>query len=599
MLTYLHIADLGVIADATIEPAPGLTAVTGETGAGKTLVVTGLGLLLGQRADAGLVRHGCAKAQVDGGFTGVGALSGRLDSIGAELDGEELLVSRQVNAQGRTRASLGGVAVPLTVLGDVVGELATIHGQSEQVRLATPERAREVLDRAAGPALAELLDEYRAAYGRRRAAVAERDELVADMRARAREADMLRFGLGEIEAVAPQSGEDAALAAEAHRLRAADDLRLLAAEADAALSGGDATPSGGDEALGAVGLLGQARKALDKLAQREGGAAALGARAVAAGDAVQALAGEVASYLASLEADPARLEGIAARQAALQSLTRKYGATVDEVLAWGQASADRLGVLVSSDERVGELDGEIAALDERLAALAAELTGLRDEAAGRLCDGVGAELAALAMPHAAAEFELRPLPELGPWGAESVHLLFTANAGSPLAPIAKVASGGELSRLRLALEVVLADLGGVEGPDQTLVFDEVDAGVGGATGLEIGRRLARLATGAQVVVVTHLAQVAAWADRHFVVAKKDDEDVTTAGVAEVVGDDRVAEIARMMGGLEGSQAGLDHARELLAVARQQRLDLRDLLGEVEFAPGYDYKALREGHAERS
>lgn len=559
MLTYLHIADLGVIADATIEPAPGLTAMTGETGAGKTLVVTGLGLLLGQRADAGLVRHGCAKAQVDGGFSSLGAMEGRLDGIGAELDDGELLVSRQVNAQGRTRASLGGVAVPLTVLADVVGELAVIHGQSEQVRLATPERAREVLDRAAGPKLADLLGDYRAAYGRRRAAIAERDGLAADARARAREADMLRFGLGEIEAVAPQPGEDAMLAAEAHRLQAVDDLRLLAATADEALSGGD-------EVLGAVGLVGQARKALDKLGQRDDGAAPLSAQSVAAGDAIQALAGEVASYLASLEADPVRLEGIAARQAELQALTRKYGATIDEVLAWAQASADRLGALVSSDERSGELEGEIAALDERLAGLAVRLTKLRSSAARRLCDGVGTELAALAMPHAAVEFELRPLPELGPWGAESVHLLFTANAGSPPAPISKVASGGELSRLRLAIEVVLADLGASDGPGQTFVFDEVDAGVGGATGLEIGRRLARLASTTQVIVVTHLAQVAAFADRHFVVAKTDDDAVTTAGVAQVIGDGRVAEIARMMGGLAGSQAGLDHARDLLAAA---------------------------------
>ena len=564
MLTYLHIADLGVIDDATIEPAPGLTAVTGETGAGKTLVVTGLGLLLGQRADVGLVRRGQAKAVVDGAFTGLDGVSSRLEEIGAELDGDglpELLVSRQVSTQGRARASLGGVAVPLNVLDDVVGELATIHGQSEQVRLASPERARQVLDQAAGAEMAGVLGEYRGGFASRRAAVAEREELVTKAQARAREADMLRFGLAEIGAVDPQPGEDASLAVEARRLQDVDDLRALAAEADGALSGDD-------EDFGAVGLLGQARKALERLSARDDTTAGLVGQSVAALDAAQGLAGEVASYLASLDADPLRLEAVAARQAELQGLTRKYGTTIDEVLEWSRGSSDRLEQLVGSDERIAELDEQIAALDERLATLASQMTALRRHGAERLCGAVAGELAALAMPHAAIEFELRPLPELGPWGAEAVQLLFTANAGSPPAPIAKVASGGELSRLRLAIEVVLADLdggGGVPGGQAgTFVFDEVDAGVGGAVGLEIGRRLARLAKDSQVLVVTHLAQVAAWADRHYVVAKADDGAVTTAGVQEATGEARVAEIARMMGGLNDSVAGLDHARDLLA-----------------------------------
>jgi len=567
MLTYLRIHDLGVIDDAALEPSPGLTVVTGETGAGKTLVVTGLGLLMGQRGDPGMVRHGCERAVVEGGFVGLGPLASRLDDLGAGLDTDgatpELLVSRQVSAGGRARAVLGGVSVPLTTLADVVGELATIHGQSEQVRLATPERQREVLDRAAGPRLAAVLAAYRTGFARRRAAVTERDALVADSRARAREADMLRYGLDEIAAVAPQPGEDAALGAEAHRLQAADDLRLLAAQADAALSG-DA-----DDATGAVGLIGQARKALDTLSHRDDGAEELRIQAAAVLDATSSLAGQVASYLASLEADPLRLEAIAARQADLQSLTRKYGATIDEVLAWAEASASRLDQLTSSDGRIAELGDEIAALDAELAGQAAELTGLRTAASSKLAAGVARELAALAMPHAALEFKLEPLIELGPWGAEQVHLLFTANAGSPPAPLAKVASGGELSRLRLALEVVLADLGAgdASGKDApTFVFDEIDAGVGGAVGLEIGRRLARLAAGAQVVVVTHLAQVAAWADRHFVVAKSDDGAVTTAQVREVTAESRVAEVARMMGGLDSTAAGLDHARELLAAA---------------------------------
>ena len=564
MLTYLRIRDLGVIEDATLEPAPGLTVVTGETGAGKTLVVTGLGLLLGQRGDAGLVRHGAQRALIDGGFAGVEALMGRLGELGVELDdgvdGPELLVSRQVGPQGRTRAALGGLAVPLGSLTDVVGELATIHGQSEQVRLAAPERQREMLDRAAGPALAQVLAEYRADFALRRAALAERDSLRTDALSRAREADMLRFGLGEIDAVSPQPGEDEALAVEAHRLQSIDDLRALAVQADAALSGGDEI-----EQPGAVGLVGQARKALESLSRQDETTVALPAAAAAALETVSDLAAQVASYLSSVEADPVRLEAITARRAALQGLTRKYGRTVDEVLIWAEVSRRRLDSLESSDQRISELSARIEDLDGQLATRAGIITELRTSAAGALSASVAGELAALAMPNSVVEFRLEPLDELGPYGAESVHVLLSANLGAPAAPLAKVASGGELSRVRLALEVVLAGMAADEAR-QTFVFDEIDSGVGGAVGLEIGARLARLASGAQVIVVTHLAQVAAWADRHFVVEKADVGAKTTASVREVTGDARVSEVARMMGGLADSQAGLQHARDLLAAA---------------------------------
>jgi len=288
-------------------------------------------------------------------------------------------------------------------------------------------------------------------------------------------------------------------------------------------------------------------------------------QAVSALDGVASLAASVASYLSSLEADPALLEALAARRMDLQALTRKYGSDIEEVLAWAVASASQLENLNNSDERIEFLTTEIAALDESLAEQAGVITAARQAAAEQLSNAVAAELAALAMPHAALRFHLETLDQLGPWGAESVHLLFTANAGTPPAPLSKVASGGELSRLRLALEVVLASAMEA-GAGQTFVFDEVDAGVGGAVGLEIGRRLLRLSKTAQVIVVTHLAQVAAWADRHFVVTKREDDDVTTAAVRPVTGDDRVGEIARMMGGLDDSQAGLEHARDLLAVA---------------------------------
>ncbi|MDR0837539.1 MAG: DNA repair protein RecN [Propionibacteriaceae bacterium] len=557
MLESLRIRDVGVIADAQIEFAPGLTAITGETGAGKTMVVTGLGLLLGERGDSTAVRHGATKALVEGVFSGVSAIEAELAELGAEVEGvgdqAEVLASRQMLAAGRSRASIGGLQVPVGTLNALVGELATIHGQSEQLRLGSPSRQREVLDQAAGPAHLETLSTYREAYERRSALVVERDELVHNAAARARELDLLRFGLAEIEAVSPQPGEDEELAVEASRLQAVDELRLLSATADNALSGASEAAW---EQPGAVGLLGQARKAIEALAARDPRATPLAETARLAVEQANDLAAEVSSYAASLEADPLRLEAISERRDAFQKLRRKYGETMDEVLAWAQTAASTAGELEVDDEHIEVLTSQIDSLDEQLAASAAKITQGRSGAGERLAEAVRAELAALAMPYAQLAFALAPLEQLGPWGAESVQLLFAANAGAQLAPLAKVASGGELSRVRLALEVVLAE------PGHTFVFDEVDAGVGGAVGIEIGARLARLARTSQVIVVTHLAQVAAPADRHYVIEKSTDGEVTASDVTEVAATARTQEIARMMGGATFPEA-LTHAAQLL------------------------------------
>ncbi|GAA2178781.1 DNA repair protein RecN [Brooklawnia cerclae] len=560
MLVELRIANLGVIADATLSPSPGMTVVTGETGAGKTMIVTGLGLLLGERADGGIVRRGSSRAVVEGRFTGLDAVTDALDGVGAGLDGDELLVARHVSAQGRSRAFVGGVQAPISHMGAITGELATIHGQSEQLRLGTAERQREVLDRSGGTALANSLTAYREAFARRSALRAEREDIVAHALERAREADLLRFGLDEITHVDPQPGEDEQLATEAARLQAIDDLRMLAERAGHALSGSD---EGDPDDPGAVGLAGVARHALDQVAQLDDGARELAGLARSVTGQVNDLAAQVASYLADLDADPLRLEAVTTRRAELASLTRKYGTTIDEVLAWAQEAAARCATLSDSDDRLAHLDAELSRLDGRVAELGQELTDLREQAADRLTRAVQGELAALAMPHARLGFDLRPLPEPGPWGREQIVLLFAANPGAVPAPLAKVASGGELSRVRLALEVVLA----AGDPGHVFIFDEVDAGVGGAVAVEVGRRLARLAAHSQVIVVTHLAQVAAFADAHWVVSKSDDGRVTTSDLRCLTDDDREAELARMMGGLADSESGLAHARELLANAR--------------------------------
>ncbi len=560
MLSELRIQNLGVIAEATLEPAPGMTVVTGETGAGKTMIVSGIGLLLGERAEGRIVRRDASRAVVEGRFTQTEPIAAQLTELGAELDADELLLARQVSAAGRSRAFIGGVQAPINQLSALTGELATIHGQSEQIRLGSPERQREVLDRSGGPALASLLDAYRAGYRRREQLRAERDDLVRHAQERAREADLLRFGLDEISKIDPQPGEDTELAAEASRLQAVDDLRLLADRAGHALSGSD---EGDPDDPGAVGLAGIARHALDQIAALDPQAAELAGRGRALTGQVNELAADVASYLADLDADPLRLEHVTGRRAELAALTRKYGSTIDEVLGWAAESAARLGSLGSDDQRVAELGTQIAALDAELASQAGALSTQRRAAADRLEAAVQSELAALAMPHARLAFELRPLAELGGWGAEQVVLLFAANPGSELAPLAKVASGGELSRVRLALEVVLA----ADDPGHVFVFDEVDAGIGGAVAVELGRRLARLAEHSQVIVVTHLAQVAAFGQAHWLVSKSSSGAVTTSDLRLLEGADRETELARMMGGLADSESGLAHARELLDTAR--------------------------------
>jgi DNA repair protein RecN (Recombination protein N) len=563
MLAELRITDLGVINEATLDLDPGLTVVTGETGAGKTMIVSGIALLLGGRADAGAVRTGADRARVEGVFRLTGDAAAIRDAVaeaGGRIEEDELLVARHLTAAGRSRAYLGGAQVPAASCGDLVAELVTVHGQSEQIRLGRSDRQREILDRFAGPKLLTLLASYGADWAERRRTVAELDELRRNARQRAREIDLLRFGLEEIAAVEPQPGEDDALTAEASRLQAADDLRIAATTALVAIAGDedDPNPAAAGDALSAVGV---ARKAAEQLAGLDADAAGLSQRIAEVGYLLGDLAGDLSRYLAGLESSPGRLEEIAARRSQLAQLTRKYGSSVDEVIAWGVDAALQLTELETGDERIDELQARLDELDARLAEQAARITELRSTAARKLSKRVLAELAALAMPHARLEFSITPT-EPGPYGRDQVELLFSANPGTEPRNLARVASGGELSRVRLALEVVLAgdDAGG------TFVFDEVDAGVGGKVAVEIGRRLAALARHSQVIVVTHLAQVAAFADRHYVVAKADDGQVTTSGVSRVTDADRAAELARMMAGLDKTESAIAHAEELLDLA---------------------------------
>ncbi|MFI0216285.1 DNA repair protein RecN [Streptomyces lydicus] len=575
----MRIRSLGVIDDAVVELSPGFTAVTGETGAGKTMVVTSLGLLLGGRADPALVRLGAKSAVVEGRIS-VGPQTPaavRAEEAGAELDDGALLISRTLSAEGRSRAHVGGRSVPVGLLAELADDLVAVHGQTDQQGLLRPARQRQALDRYAGDAVAVPLAKYTAAHRRLRAVAAELEELTTLARERSQEADLLRFGLDEIAAAEPQPGEDTELAAEAERLGHAEALASAATAAHAALAGNPEDPEG----VEATTLVAGAHRALEAVRSHDQDLAALAERLGEIGILMADVAGELASYADGLDADPLRLAAVEERRAALNHLTRKYGADIAAVLAWSEQSAARLAELDGDDDRIGELTAERDALRAELGDLAQTLTDARTASAERFADAVTAELAELAMPHARVTVEIRQseVPEdadgivvggrtvaYGPAGADEVELLLAPHPGAPPRPIAKGASGGELSRVMLAVEVVFAG----SDPVPTYLFDEVDAGVGGKAAVEVGRRLARLAKSAQVVVVTHLPQVAAFADRQLLVAKTNDGSVTRSGVTVLEGEERVRELSRMLAGQEDSETARAHAEELLETARTGR-----------------------------
>jgi DNA repair protein RecN (Recombination protein N) len=575
VIEEIRISSLGVIEESVLELGPGLNVVTGETGAGKTMLVTALGLLLGDRADAGAVRNGAKAARVEGLVVVDDAVAAQVDEFGGEVEDGTLVIARQLSAEGRSRAFLGGASVPVAALQSLADLLVAVHGQSDQHRLLRAEAQRDAVDGFAGPAVAALKQDYGQAHALLKQVEVELAEVVGAARERAREADVLRLGLAEIEAVDPQAGEDVSLAHEEARLGFADTLRAAAEVAREALS------SDRDEA-DALGTVAAARRALESVRDHDEEAGLLGDRIAEISYLLSDVAADVASYASGLETDPARLAVVSERRAALTALTRKYGETIDEVLAWAQASAERLLDLDNSETRADELRAQRAALRTQLADLAARLSKARQEAAGALSAAVSAELKALAMPHARIEVRIGRTPDPEgleidgeTWrftgsGVDQVEILLAANTGSEPRPLNKGASGGELSRVMLAIEVVLAGTS----PVPTFVFDEVDAGVGGKAAVEIGRRLAALARGSQVLVVTHLPQVAAFADRHVVVAKSSDGTVTTSGLEVLDGEGRVRELSRMLAGLEASETAMAHAQELLDVAREARTDPR-------------------------
>jgi len=582
VLAEIRIEALGAINAATAEFDRGLTVLTGETGTGKTMVVTGLHLLGGGRADASRVRSGSERAVVEGRFTttDVGEhvsvrVDDILDSSGAERDDDgSVIAARSVSKDGPSRAYLGGRSVPAKSLSTFTTELLALHGQNDQLRLMRPDEQRAALDRFIDGDT--RLARYR---GIRDEWLAARRDL-ADRRQRARElaqeADRLQFGLNEIDAAAPDPGEDEALVTEIRRLSELDALREAAQSARAALSGelDEVSEAGATSAVDGVAHAKTALEATDDVALR-----ALGGRLGDALAVIGDVSTELGGYLAELPSDASTLENKLARQGELRNLTRKYAADIDGVLDWARDARDRLAQLDVSEETLAALAQRVDELRTTLAAAAAELTKVRTKAAKALAKAVTAELGGLAMADAGFSISVAPLVargddsaplvlpsgetvHAGHDGVDAVEFGFTPHSGSDVLPLAKSASGGELSRVMLALEVVLA--ASAEGT--TMVFDEVDAGVGGRAAVQIGRRLARLARTHQVIVVTHLPQVAAYADVHLVVDSGEGRSKSSV-VRRLDDDDRVAELARMLAGLGESDSGRAHARELLEAAR--------------------------------
>ena len=555
VLLRLTIEDLGLIARAEVEFAEGLTVVTGETGSGKTMLLGALALALGGRAESDVVRSGAERARATLEIAPDEALRARLAESGFALAADDdLVVQREVLASGRSQGRINGVPASASQLRELVGTLVDLVSQHEAQRLLAPAYALDLLDRFGGAAALALRHQVRVAYEDLRAAQVRAAELRDDDGRKRARAEFARFALREIDAAAI-AGED-----EDEQVRARRDLLANAERVLTALAAASAAL---EEERGAVDALGAAESALlgltrygERFGELAGSAAALQSDA-------NELAARIAGEREAVDLDPVELDALGARLDTLDAVKKKYGGSLGAVLAQRDAFAAEVADVDERDVRIADAERLAAALTAALGERAAALSGARREAAAAIEAAVGAELGALAMPAARLHVALEPLDEPAPLGAERAELRFTANPGEPERPLARAASGGELSRVLLALVVALAD----RRERTVLVFDEIDAGIGGATASAVGARLARLARDAQVLCVTHLAQIASFGDAHLVLRKTMQGATTTIAAAALGEGARRAEIARMLSGEERGVA-LEHATELLAARRR-------------------------------
>jgi len=565
-LSDISIRNLGIIEQSELEFGSGLNVLTGETGAGKTMILTALALVLGGKSDSALVRHGSDRLVTSATFSVTKVLAAVIDEVGAELDDESLIISRTVNADGKSKAMCGGVSVPAGTLSTIGESLIEIHGQSANAQIVKPAKQRELLDRFGGQELAKVLAAYQESFTQ----YLELKSRLAAMKSSASKRDgeiaELQEFLSAWAKLKAVRNECATTEDEINRLSSVEDLRLAGTTSMAALD---------SEESGALTLLHSARAALESAKAKDSRLEEIADRVSEAVFILDDASTDLASYVTSLEADPTRLDLLQTRKAELHSFIKRWGGALspDEELvllaAKAKSGKESIADLEGGDERIAELEKELSALKKKLLTCATELTAVRLKYAEKLSASVTTEIHALSMPHTQFFAEVASPDytsglkesDFTQLGCDEITMLIQGHKDGPKIALGKGASGGEMSRIMLGLEVVIAQTH----PVGTYIFDEVDAGVGGKAAIEVGKRLHQLSKQSQVIVVTHLPQVAAWADTHFVVKKSSDGSVVASGVWKLSENERVEEIARMLAGLEDSLSAREHATELLAL----------------------------------
>ncbi len=559
MIEEIHIKDLGVIQEAVLAFDKGLTVVTGETGAGKTMVLTALGLLLGDRSDSGTIRAGSNQTVVSGAWhlRADHPVLVRAEEAGAIVDDGQLLLSRTVSSDGRSKAVAGGRQVPIGLLSELGQELVVVHGQADQIRLKSQSAQRISLDKFSGSNQLELVGQYSTAYRAWKDALAKLNDAKSGTATLERERAELSDNLDFLLKLDIKPNEDVELAELAQRLTHTEQLRESVGLAH------DALLTENFDASDALGQLGRARKALESAVGYD---SSLNDKVDSIRELISQLneiAADLSGYLASMESDSGlSLDQIQERRSEIALALKRFGPTLAEVFEYQQNAQARLMQLDGGSMSIESLESLVEESRVKVEQLATKLTENRIRAAITLAEKVTAELKSLAMANSKLHVQVERV-ELGPSGQDEVTFLLESYEGAEPRPIAKAASGGELSRIMLALEVILSESENAA----TFIFDEVDAGVGGAAAIEVGRRLAGLAKTAQVIVVTHLAQVAAFADKHLTVIKSSSAGFTASDVHDLTGEQRSAELARMLSGLQDSESAREHALELLALAK--------------------------------
>ena len=564
-LEEITIRSIGVIDQAGLEISKGLTVLTGETGAGKTMILTALNLILGGKSESALVRKGNERLLASGRFSIPSEQVSSFEDAGVTVEDGELIITRSVTSEGKSKATVNGIAVTAGTLATVGELLVEVHAQAANLNISKSAKQRDLLDNFAGADFETAMGEYTAILTSYHSLKSRINALRKSVDKQDQELAQLREFVSLLSKLKLKRGEYVDISAQIERLSNVEVLRLAGAAATSAVD---------DEDAGALTAIGIARHALDSVRGKDGELEAIYGQLSEGFFLIDEARGALASYMHSLEADPVQLDYLNARKSEINLLVKKYGGTgapeieADALIDRFESSSSAISDLEGGDDRLNEMEVELTGIKKSLVVAAKSLTTMRNEAAIRLNTAVTHEVQQLSMPHTSfvaqvntVDYSALKEADFTSLGCDEVAMFISSHKDAPLVALAKGASGGEMSRVMLALEVVIA----ASHPVGTYVFDEVDAGVGGKAAIEVGRRLHALSLHAQVIVVTHLPQVAAWADSHFVVTKDIDGSVSQSDVRKVEGENRIEEIARMLAGLENSISAREHAAELLSL----------------------------------